>query len=110
MGLYNSRAGTKYELVKHGFITQVLLETCILHHFNFTAKKTDVADTPEKMFFAELTTTCGVLSFKLCICMGPIDSISGDKNNGCCYCKLENVQHPKFIGFLRGGEGLFLDC
>ncbi|KAI3924106.1 hypothetical protein MKW92_007236 [Papaver armeniacum] len=108
--LYNSRLGSKYELVEPGCITKVLLETCTLYHVNFTAKKTDVADAPDEMFFAELTTTCGVPSFNLCNCMGPRDSISGDRNNGCCYCSLENVQHPRCKGFSRGGEGLFLDC
>ncbi|KAI3919635.1 hypothetical protein MKW92_025168 [Papaver armeniacum] len=110
MSFYNTEAGTKYELVELCFITRVHLETSILHHFNFTAKKTDVADAPEEMFFVELTTTCGVLSLKRCICIGPRDSISGDRNNGCCYCRLENVQHPKGGYFSRGGEGLFLDC
>ncbi|RZC88750.1 hypothetical protein C5167_031124 [Papaver somniferum] len=110
MSFYNTEAGTKYELVELGSITRVHRETSILHHFNFTAKKTDVADAPEEMFFVELTTTCGVLSLKRCICMGPRDSISGDENNGCCYCRLENVQHPKGGHFSRGGEGMFLDC
>ncbi|KAI3952152.1 hypothetical protein MKW98_005847 [Papaver atlanticum] len=105
-----STDGSKYELVEPGCITKVLLETCTLYHVNFTAKKTDVADAPEEMFFAELTTTCGVPSFNLWNCKGPRDSISGDRNNGCCYCSLENGQHPKCGGFSRGGEGLFLDC
>ncbi|KAI3907584.1 hypothetical protein MKW98_016228 [Papaver atlanticum] len=63
------------------------------------------------MFFAELTTTTGEVRWvKFCKCMGPRDSISGEKNYGCCYCRLENVQHPMGGGFLRGGRGLFLDC
>ncbi|RZC88751.1 hypothetical protein C5167_031125 [Papaver somniferum] len=55
--LYNKEAGTKYELVEPGYMTSALLRTCILHHIDFTAKKTDVADAPEEMFFAEQATT-----------------------------------------------------
>ncbi|RZC72378.1 hypothetical protein C5167_035652 [Papaver somniferum] len=101
--------GTKYELVEPGYLTSVLLRTCFLHHVDFTAKKTDVADAPVEMFFAELTTTSGVRCVKVCRCMGLRDSFSGDKNKGCCYFTHENVQHPRDGGFSRGGEGLFLD-
>ncbi|KAI3857232.1 hypothetical protein MKW92_001161 [Papaver armeniacum] len=110
MNVYNKRAGTKYELLEPGYLTSVLLRTCFLHHVDFTAKKTDVADAPVEMFFAELTTTSGVRCVKVCRCMGPRESILGDKNNGCCYCESYNVQHPRDGGFSRGGEGLFLDC
>ncbi|KAI3963441.1 hypothetical protein MKW98_022863 [Papaver atlanticum] len=109
INFYNTRTRNKYELLEPGSSTSVPLETCILHHVDFTAKKTDVADAPEKMFFAELTTIGGVRVVKFCQCMGRRDSISGDKNNGCCYCTLENIQHPEGGGFSRGGQGLFLD-
>ncbi|RZC80146.1 hypothetical protein C5167_042722 [Papaver somniferum] len=115
---YNKEAGTNYKLVEPGYLTSVLLRTCILHHIDFTAKETDVADAPEEMFFAELTTpredvleaTSGENRWvKFCKNMGAKDLISGDKRNGCCYCRDENVQHPKGGGFSRGGRGLFRD-
>ncbi|RZC59752.1 hypothetical protein C5167_007061 [Papaver somniferum] len=56
ISVYNERAGTKYELVEPGNITTVLLSRRRLHHIDFTAKKTDVADAPVEMFFAELIT------------------------------------------------------
>ncbi|KAI3907583.1 hypothetical protein MKW98_016227 [Papaver atlanticum] len=43
--------GTKYELVEPGYLTSVLLNTCFLHHVDFTAKKTDVTDAPVEMCF-----------------------------------------------------------
>ncbi|KAI3886771.1 hypothetical protein MKW92_019454 [Papaver armeniacum] len=106
-------------MIEPGHVTSVLLKTCILQHVDFTAKKTDVTDAPEEMFFAELITTSGVRCIKFCRRMGPRDSISGlhltcrcgcIKTNGSCYCRLENVQHPKGGGFSRGGTDLFLDC
>ncbi|RZC87405.1 hypothetical protein C5167_035945 [Papaver somniferum] len=109
MNFYNKRSGEKYELVDPGSSTSVSLKTCMLHHVGFTAKKTDVADAPEEMFFTELTTISGVRDVKFLRCMGRKDSISGDKNNGCCYCTLGNIQHPRYGGFSRGGQGLFLD-
>ncbi|KAI3928307.1 hypothetical protein MKW98_023908, partial [Papaver atlanticum] len=63
--------GTKYELVEPGCITSVLLLTCFFYHIDFTAKKTDVADAPEKIFFAELKTTYKVRVVELCKSMGP---------------------------------------
>ncbi|KAI3967343.1 hypothetical protein MKW92_001913 [Papaver armeniacum] len=102
---YNETTGAKYELVEPGFLTTVYIGKCILHHTDFTAKKTDVADAPEEMFFAELTTIRAVRSVKFCKCMGPINSISGDKNNGCRYCNTRNVQHPADGGFMTGSVG-----
>ncbi|KAI3989389.1 hypothetical protein MKX01_002262, partial [Papaver californicum] len=67
--------GTKYELVELGFLTTVYIGTCILHHIDFTAKKTEVADAPEEMLFAELTTIKVVRCVKFCKCMGPKNSI-----------------------------------
>ncbi|MCL7046706.1 hypothetical protein MKW94_027305 [Papaver nudicaule] len=61
------------------------------------------------MFFAELTSVGEVRSVKLCKCIGPKESISGDKNNGCCYCTSYNVQHPRGGRFTAGGSGLFRD-
>ncbi|RZC87406.1 hypothetical protein C5167_035947 [Papaver somniferum] len=90
-------------------MSPVVRRADLLHHIDFTAKKADVADAPEEMFFSELATTNGVRSVKCCKCMGPIDSISGDKNNGCRYCSWYNVQHPKGGGFSRGGRGSFRD-
>ncbi|KAI3943273.1 hypothetical protein MKW92_037413 [Papaver armeniacum] len=83
--------GTKYELVEPGFLTTVYIGKCILHHTDFT-----------EMFFAELTTIRAVRCVKFCKCMGPKDSISGDKNNGCLYCNTHNVQHPRDGGFKTG--------
>ncbi|KAI3935645.1 hypothetical protein MKW98_022653 [Papaver atlanticum] len=86
---------------------------CILGHAFFTIStsplKTDIADAPEEMFFAELTTLRGARCVKFCKCMGPKESISGDKNNGCCYCHTYNVQHPRGGGFKAGRAGLFRD-
>ncbi|MCL7029135.1 hypothetical protein MKW94_016638 [Papaver nudicaule] len=108
MSIYNQQLeGTKYELVEPSYLTTVLLPTCFLYHIDFTAKKTDVADAPEEMFFAELTTTNKVRCVKFCTSKGPKKSISGDKNNGCCYCKFYNVQHPRDGGFKAGGARLF---
>ncbi|KAI3971087.1 hypothetical protein MKW92_031901 [Papaver armeniacum] len=99
---HNEASGTKYELVEPGFLTSVLLQPFILHHIDFTAKKTDVADAPEEMFFAELTTRNGVRCVKFCQSMGPKNLISGDKNYGCRYCVTNNVQHPSGGGFMTG--------
>ncbi|KAI3853502.1 hypothetical protein MKW92_041669 [Papaver armeniacum] len=97
----------KRPIIEPGHVTSVLLKTCILQHVDFTAKKTDVTDAPEEMFFAELITTSGVRCVKFCRRMGPRDSISGGKNNGCCYCTHENVQHPKGGGFSCGFKSFF---
>ncbi|KAI3881485.1 hypothetical protein MKW92_031002 [Papaver armeniacum] len=94
-------------MIEPGHVTSVLLKTCILQHVDFTAKKTDVTDAPEEMFFTKLITTSGVRCVKFCRRMGPRDSISGDKNNGCCYCTHENVQHPKGGGFSCGFKSFF---
>ncbi|KAI3956823.1 hypothetical protein MKW92_030631 [Papaver armeniacum] len=109
ISVYNERAGTKYELVEPGNFTNVLLPRRLLHHIDFTAKKTDVADAPVEMFFAELITVNEGRSVECCRCMGPKESISGDKNNGCCYCMNYNVQHPRDGGFMAGCYGLFSD-
>ncbi|KAI3954147.1 hypothetical protein MKW98_017971 [Papaver atlanticum] len=109
ISVYNELTGTKYDLVEPGYITNVVLPGGLLHHIDFTAKKTDVADAPKEMFFAELTTIDKVPSVNCCRCMGPKKSISGDKNNGCCYCMDYNVQHPRGGGFMAGGAGLFRD-
>ncbi|KAI3972045.1 hypothetical protein MKW92_022353 [Papaver armeniacum] len=110
ISFYNDRnAGAKYELVEPGNHTPVLLATCFVHHVDFTAKKTDVPDAPEEMFFAELTTTDDVRHVTFCKCMGPKNLITGDKNNGCCFCKSYNVQHPTGGGFKAGRHGLFPD-
>ncbi|MCL7031075.1 hypothetical protein MKW94_019980 [Papaver nudicaule] len=101
INIYNERAGTKYELVKPGYISHHVLSLCFLHHMDFTAKKTDVAGAPVEIFFAELTSRNGVRCVKFCTSMGPKNLISGDKNNGCYYCSY-NVQHPRGGGFLRG--------
>ncbi|XP_026460197.1 uncharacterized protein LOC113361025 [Papaver somniferum] len=69
ISFYNDKStGAKYELVEPGNITPVLLATCFLHHVDFMAKKTDVADAPEEMFFAELTTTDQVGRVTFCKC------------------------------------------
>ncbi|KAI3952151.1 hypothetical protein MKW98_005846 [Papaver atlanticum] len=47
---YNQEAGTKYKLVEPGYVTSALLRTCILHHIDFTAKKTDVAMLQRRCF------------------------------------------------------------
>ncbi|KAI3856644.1 hypothetical protein MKW92_004956 [Papaver armeniacum] len=107
MSFYNEDIGNKYKLVEPGCISNMLLPTCLLHHIDFTAKKT--ANAPVEMFFAELTTTNEVRRVTFCTSMGPKNSISGDKNNGCCYCKFYNVQHPRAGGFMAGGAGLFTD-
>ncbi|MCL7027235.1 hypothetical protein MKW94_002879 [Papaver nudicaule] len=107
--VYNESTGTEYELVEPGYISHAVLSTCFLHHIDFTAKKTDVADAPEEMFFSELTSANRVRSVEFVNCMGPKKLISGDKNNGCCYCMRYNVQHPRTGGFLAGGKGLFRD-
>ncbi|KAI3864225.1 hypothetical protein MKW92_044213 [Papaver armeniacum] len=104
---YNENTGINYKLVEPGCISNILLPTCLIHHIDFTAKKS--ANAPVEMFFAELTTTNDVRCVTCCQSMGPKKSISGDKNNGCCYCKFYNVQHPRAGGFMAGGAGLFTD-
>ncbi|KAK1397856.1 hypothetical protein POM88_007719 [Heracleum sosnowskyi] len=105
---YNQGRDIKYELVTPGFVTCVILPTCLLFHVNFKAKETDVVTAPEKMFFAELTGTSGVFSCKCCTILRPSDLISGEKTgdmtNGCYHChKFNNVHHPIRGGFFRGG-------
>lgn len=108
MKFYNKKTERMYELVEPGFIKTMLLSKCILHHIDFIAKKTNVVDAPEEMFFAELKTSRGITTVRCCMSMGPSDSISGDKMNGCYYCcESQFVQHPKSGGFTRGGDGLF---
>ncbi|XP_026460454.1 uncharacterized protein LOC113361418 [Papaver somniferum] len=51
MRFYNKKNGTEYELVEPGCITSVLDLTCFFYHIDFIAKKADVADAPEEMFF-----------------------------------------------------------
>ncbi|KAI3865547.1 hypothetical protein MKW92_029905 [Papaver armeniacum] len=113
ISFYNEITGTKYELVEPGCFSHAPLSGYLLTHIDFTAKKTakktDVADAPEEMFFAELTTINKVNSVKVCKCMGRKESISGDKNNGCYYCMEYLVQHPRDGGFMAGGVGLFTD-
>ncbi|WOH05874.1 hypothetical protein DCAR_0625297 [Daucus carota subsp. sativus] len=65
-----------------------------------------------RCFFAELTSPSAwkVLSVRLCVSLGPVNSISGDidKLNGCYYCRrLNNVHHPKAGGFVRGGDTFY---
>ncbi|MCL7049343.1 hypothetical protein MKW94_010986 [Papaver nudicaule] len=102
---YNKEAGTKYELVEPGYITTKLLSRCFLYHIDFTAKKSDVAGAPVEMFFAELTSKQKVRCVKFCTSMGPKNLISGDKNNGCCYCMSYLIQHPRGGGFMAGRGG-----
>ncbi|KAI3964765.1 hypothetical protein MKW92_012875 [Papaver armeniacum] len=109
ISFYNDSTGAKYKLVEPGDISQVRRATYVLYHIDFMAKKTDVADAPEEMFFAEMTSTNNVRCVKFCKCMGQKNSISGDKNNGCCYCRFYNVQHPRGGGFMAGRAGLFTD-
>ncbi|RZC60187.1 hypothetical protein C5167_021940 [Papaver somniferum] len=97
MSFYNETKGTKYELVEPGYFSHALLSRCLLTHIDFTAKKTDVADAPEEMFFAELTT------------INEVDTVEEIKNNGCYYCMEYLVQHPRDGGFSAGGVGLFTD-
>ncbi|KAK1362840.1 hypothetical protein POM88_038401 [Heracleum sosnowskyi] len=109
---YNDDGTTDYKLVKPGFMKTVVLPTCFLHHINFTAKDANVADAQEELFFAELTTPCGVTHGAICVrccqCMGPRGSYLGDKLNGCFYCRTSRlVQHPRLGGFTRGGDGFF---
>ncbi|KAK1369484.1 hypothetical protein POM88_035576 [Heracleum sosnowskyi] len=106
----NKISVSKYQLVKGCSVTPVLLFNCILFHVNFTAKSTHVADAPEEMFFAELRNPEGTLfvSPRLCVSLGSIGSISGDKLNGCCYCReYNNVWHPKGGGFVRGHDEFY---
>ncbi|KAI3971524.1 hypothetical protein MKW92_035779 [Papaver armeniacum] len=49
LSFYNEAIGNKYKLVEPGCISNVLLPTCLLHHIDFTAKKS--ANAPEEMFF-----------------------------------------------------------
>ncbi|KAK1362852.1 hypothetical protein POM88_038413 [Heracleum sosnowskyi] len=112
MKAYNEVASIEYKLVKPGFTKTVVLPTCFLHHINFTAKDTNAADAQEELFFAELTTPCGVTHGAICVrfceCMGPRGSFLGDKMNGCYICCTSQlVQHPLCGGFTRGGDGLF---
>ncbi|KAI3927486.1 hypothetical protein MKW92_033283 [Papaver armeniacum] len=109
ISVYNQKTATKYELVEPGNISDTLLPNCLLHHIDFTAKNNDVADAPEEMFFAELKTINKIRSVTSSRCMGPKISISGNKNNGCCYCMFYNVQHPRGGGFMAGRKGLFSD-
>ncbi|XP_026379561.1 uncharacterized protein LOC113274365 isoform X1 [Papaver somniferum] len=92
ISFYSEITGTKYELVEPGYIAHALLLKCLVHHLDFTAKKTDVDDAPEEIFFAELTTINKEI-----------------KNNGCRYCMNYNVQHPRDGGFMARGAGLFRD-
>ncbi|KAL8146249.1 hypothetical protein AgCh_004121 [Apium graveolens] len=108
---FNQKTRRSYELVEPGFITRVILPTCLLLHVNFTAQETDVDAAPE-LFFAELISTGEVLSCKCCVRLHPRDSALGDKTgnktNGCYYCrKYNNVLHPKLGGFVRGGYSIF---
>lgn len=108
---FNGKTHRSYEMVEPGFITRVILPTCLLFHVNFMAKETDVDVAPE-LFFAELTRTGEVLSCKSCVRLHPRDSAlgdeTGDKTNGCYYCrKYNNVRHPQLGGFVRGGDSLY---
>ncbi|KAK1362847.1 hypothetical protein POM88_038408 [Heracleum sosnowskyi] len=110
---YNEDTPIEYKLVKPGFTKTVVLPTCFLYHINFTAKDANVADAQEELFFAELTTPCGVTHGAICVrccqCMGPRGSYLGDKMNGCYICCTSQlVQHPLSGGFTRGGDGIFL--
>ncbi|KAK1357541.1 hypothetical protein POM88_050797 [Heracleum sosnowskyi] len=104
----NQNSDLEYQLLRPRCVTPVVLYNCILLHVDFVAKKAHVDDAPEEMFFAELRLAHGthVYSPRLCISLGPIDSISGDRMNGCCYCRGYNsVCHPKGGGFVRGHDG-----
>ncbi|KAL8146948.1 uncharacterized protein LOC141707645 [Apium graveolens] len=103
----------KYELVKPGFVTRVMLPTCLLFHVNFTAKVADDATAREETFFSEITSTSGVFSCKMCRILEPNELVSGEetgnKTNGCYYChEFNNVWHPRYGGFLRGGDSLYM--
>lgn len=105
-----------YELVKPGFVTRVILPTCVLFHVNFTAKATDDATTSEENFFAEVKSTGGAFSCDLCMILEPCDLIledetdeTVDKTNGCCYCnEFNNVLHPIVGRFVRGGDSFYI--
>ncbi|WOG82846.1 hypothetical protein DCAR_0102014 [Daucus carota subsp. sativus] len=108
---FNRQPHRSYELMEPGFFTRVVLPTCSLIHVNFTAKETDV-DVARELFFAELTSTGEVLSCNFCVRLHPRDSAlgdeTGDKTNGCYYCReYNNVLHPKRGGFVRGGDSLY---
>lgn len=104
---YNQKRHTNYELLDQGFGTRAILPTCSLFHINFTAKNSDDALAQEEMFFAELTSAGGVLSFSLCVSMGPTDNIpEEDILRGCYFCRHSNVQHPN-ERFARGGDSLY---
>ncbi|KAL8146950.1 hypothetical protein AgCh_004615 [Apium graveolens] len=103
----------KYELVKPGFVTRVMLPTCLLFHVNFTAKVADNATAREETFFSKITSTSGVFSCKMCRILEPNELVSGEetgnKTNGCYYChEFNNVWHPRYGGFLRGGDSLYM--
>ncbi|KAL6578010.1 hypothetical protein OROMI_010338 [Orobanche minor] len=109
---YVQNSHYNYELVKPGFGTRVLLPKCTLFHVNFQAKET-VPVAPEKLFFAELTSSAGVLSVKCCfpLSLSELESgdETGDKTNGCYYChEFNKVRHPMFGGFVRGGDSLYV--
>ncbi|RZC60256.1 hypothetical protein C5167_022023 [Papaver somniferum] len=83
ISFYSEITGTKYELVEPGYIAHVLLLKCLVRHLDFTAKKTDVDDAPEEIFFAELTTINKEIKTM--------------------------AAHPRDGGFMAGGAGLFRD-
>ncbi|KAL6507186.1 hypothetical protein OROHE_022085 [Orobanche hederae] len=106
----NRNSDSKYQLLRPCSATPVLLPKCILFHVDFIAKNTHVADAPEEIFFAELTVAAGTVVFRVrfCVSLGPVDSLSGDKLNGCYYCReYNNVWHPKGGGFVRGCDKLY---
>ncbi|MCL7029358.1 hypothetical protein MKW94_000106 [Papaver nudicaule] len=101
---YNKEEGTKYKLVQPRCLTSTLLPTCFLHHIDFTAKKADVADAPEEMFFAELNTSRSLLS-NCANALGQKTQFQVYINQGCSYCNMYggNVHHPTSGGFEAGG-------
>ncbi|KAL1831994.1 hypothetical protein ACET3Z_001645 [Daucus carota] len=106
---YNQNSGKRYKLVDPGSLTTVILANYFLYHIDFEAKNTDAPHASTEIFFAELTSPSAwqVLSVRLCVSLGPVNSIS-DKLNGCYYCRrLNNVHHPKAGGFVRGGDTFY---
>ncbi|KAK1397902.1 hypothetical protein POM88_007765 [Heracleum sosnowskyi] len=80
----------------------------MLFHINFTAQNTHVAASPKEMFFSELTHSPKGVSVRLCVPLGPKNSLSGQKLNGCYYCLDHNkVWHPRTGGFVRGADSFF---
>lgn len=111
LNCFNQTSPQKYKLLKVVHFECGPMLKYGLYHMNFSAKPTDVAAAPEEMFFTELTVSLPTgLSVKLCVSLGPVNSISGEKLNGCRFCgymKKGKIWHPKGGGFVRGADSYY---